>query len=62
MYHIDGFVHNGEIKICWPSKYTNACVDFKNSNYLASYSLKKDNPLTRKLQVSCDLKFDLRLS
>lgn len=51
MYHIDGFVYDGEVKICWPSKYTNACVDFKNSNYLASYSLKKENPLTERLRV-----------
>lgn len=51
MYHIDGFVHDGDVKLCWPSKYTNPCVDFNNSKYLASYSLLPNNPLTPKLQV-----------
>lgn len=51
MYHIDGFVHDNDIKLCWPSKYTNPCVDFNNSKYLASYSLLPTNPLRVKLQV-----------
>jgi len=50
MYHIDGFVYDNEVKVCWPSKYTNACSDWKSAEYLASYSLTTDNPLTQRLR------------
>jgi hypothetical protein len=51
MYHVDGIVFGDEIKLCWPSKYSAPCGNFRTSNYLASYSLHKNNPLTRRLQV-----------
>jgi hypothetical protein len=50
MYHIDGLFYNGQVKLCWPSKYINTCVDFKSNAFLGSYALHKDNPMTEALQ------------
>jgi len=50
MYHIDGFVYNGEIKIMWPSKYINTCVGYLEEPFLGSYTLESKNPLTHRLQ------------
>jgi hypothetical protein len=50
MYHIDGLFYNGQVKLCWPSKYINTCVDFKSNSFLGSYALRKDNPMTEALQ------------
>jgi len=50
MYHIDGFVHKGDIKIMWPSKYVNTCVGYLEHPFLGSYTLDSTNPLTPRLQ------------
>jgi len=50
MYHIDGIVYDGQVKLCWPSRYVNICADFQNSKFLASYTLSPTNPLCRRLQ------------
>jgi hypothetical protein len=50
MYHIDGFILNGEVKFVWPSRYVNTCVGFKENPFLASCSLSPRNPLTARLQ------------
>lgn len=50
MYHIDGLFYNGKVKLCWPSKYINTCVDFKSNAFLGSYALHKSNPMTEALQ------------
>lgn len=57
MFHVDGIVFDNQVKLCWPSKYSAPCANFKTTNYLASYSLHKSNPLTRKLQVYSDEAF-----
>lgn len=50
MYHIDGFVYKGDVKILYPSVYMNTCAGFKEASFLASYSLSEENPLTKRLQ------------
>eukprot|EP01127_Copromyxa_protea_P005732 TRINITY_DN15593_c0_g1_i1.p1 TRINITY_DN15593_c0_g1~~TRINITY_DN15593_c0_g1_i1.p1 ORF type:complete len:454 (+),score=66.12 TRINITY_DN15593_c0_g1_i1:1-1362(+) len=50
MYHIDGFVENGVVKIMWPSVYMNTCVSFKESKFLGSHNLEASNPLRYRLQ------------
>ncbi|NPC93042.1 hypothetical protein HOO54_12570 [Bacillus sp. WMMC1349] len=49
MYHIDGFVLNGDVVHCWPSKYINGCLAFQEDKALGSYQLSRDNPLTQRL-------------
>lgn len=49
MYHIDGLVLNGELVHCWPSKYTNGCLAFKDGMVNGSYFLDVANPLTPRL-------------
>ena len=50
MYHIDGLILNGEIVLCWPSKYLNDCLAFHEGKYLGSYLLSPQNPLTARMQ------------
>jgi hypothetical protein len=50
MYHIDGLVLDGQIKLIWPSKYLNNCLAFHEGKYLGSYLLSPENPLTARLQ------------
>lgn len=50
MYHVDGLVLNGELKLCWPSKYLNHCLAFQEGDYLGSYLLSPNNPLTQRLR------------
>lgn len=42
--------YSGEPKIVYPSVYMNTCVGFKESTFLASYSLSLENSLTKRLQ------------
>ncbi|MGA8941374.1 MAG: ATP-grasp domain-containing protein, partial [Thermoactinomyces sp.] len=51
MYHIDGLILNGQIVLCWPSKYLNDCLAFHEGKYLGSYLLSPQNPLTPRLQA-----------
>lgn len=51
MYHIDGLILNGQIVLCWPSKYLNHCLAFHEGKYLGSYLLSPQNPLTPRLQT-----------
>ncbi|MBT2830604.1 ATP-grasp domain-containing protein [Staphylococcus coagulans] len=50
MYHIDGLVHNAEVKCAYVSHYYNGCLAFKDYQPLASYMLKKDHSLSQALQ------------
>ncbi|WP_241520316.1 ATP-grasp domain-containing protein [Staphylococcus intermedius] len=50
MYHVDGLVHNGEVKCAYVSHYYNGCLAFKDHQPLASYMLKADHPLSQALQ------------
>jgi len=50
MFHIDGIVINGEVKIVWPSKYVNTVVDFEKNPFIAGFTLSNDNPVTHRLQ------------
>jgi len=49
MYHIDGFVEKGKLKLIWPSVYMNTCAGYLDSKFLGSYSLSPKNPLTPRL-------------
>ena len=49
MYHCDGLVYENQVKLAWVSKYINTCVGFLDSNFLASYTLQKDNPLVPRI-------------
>lgn len=50
VYHIDGAIINGEIVLAWPSRYMNNCLSFQQGEYLSSYQLEKNNPLTERLR------------
>jgi len=50
MYHIDGLVLNGSVKICWPSRYVNTVMEFATNGYIAGYSLAVKDPLVPRLQ------------
>eukprot|EP01127_Copromyxa_protea_P003377 TRINITY_DN1319_c0_g1_i2.p1 TRINITY_DN1319_c0_g1~~TRINITY_DN1319_c0_g1_i2.p1 ORF type:complete len:232 (-),score=42.99 TRINITY_DN1319_c0_g1_i2:88-783(-) len=50
MYHVDGFVYEGQARIIWPSAYVNTVVDFDQNSFLAAYALKPDNSLCRRIQ------------
>ncbi len=50
MYHIDGLVIHGQVKVIWPSRYVNACVGFDSNPYLASISLSPPHPIRKRLQ------------
>jgi len=50
MFHIDGIVFNGEVKIVWPSKYVNTVVDFEKNPFIAGFTLSQDNPITERIQ------------
>ncbi|MCY7886617.1 ATP-grasp domain-containing protein [Bacillus spizizenii] len=49
MYHIDGLMIDGHITLNWPSRYINGCLAFQEEQFLASYQLGADNPLTSRL-------------
>ncbi|HHU6749935.1 TPA: ATP-grasp domain-containing protein [Staphylococcus pseudintermedius] len=50
MYHVDGLVHNAEVKCAYVSHYYNGCLAFKDHQPLASYLLKEAHPLSQALQ------------
>ncbi|WP_179032708.1 ATP-grasp domain-containing protein [Paenibacillus kribbensis] len=49
MYHIDGLVINGQIKLIHPSKYLSGCLAFNESSALVSVMLDDNNVLFDKL-------------
>ncbi|MBL4963510.1 ATP-grasp domain-containing protein [Bacillus halotolerans] len=49
MYHIDGMLIDGQMTLNWPSRYINGCLAFQEEQFLASYQLGADNPLTSRL-------------
>lgn len=49
MYHIDGIVVAGKVKLCSPARYVNNCLDFVHGADLGSYVLMPENPLRKKL-------------
>jgi hypothetical protein len=50
MYHIDGLILNGNMKICWPSRYVNTVMEFATNGFIAGYSLNVSDPLIPRLQ------------
>lgn len=50
MYHVDGLCKDGEVKVCWPCKYTSPVSDFKANDYLASYALAPENDVVVRIQ------------
>lgn len=50
LYHIDGFIYEGEIKYIWPHSYNNdSTLGFAHGEHQGSYTLGVDNPLTPRL-------------
>jgi biotin carboxylase len=49
MYHLDGIVVDGKVKVIWPSVYVNDCLSYQENQYLGSLLLAIDNPLTPRL-------------
>ncbi len=50
MYHVDGLVLNGELKLCWPSRYVNAVANYNKNSFIAGVSLTATNPLLPRIQ------------
>ncbi|SFX57131.1 ATP-grasp domain-containing protein [Thermoactinomyces sp. DSM 45891] len=49
MYTVDGLVINGEMVLCWPSKYINGCLAFQDELFNGGYLLESENPLLPRL-------------
>lgn len=49
MYHVDGFVYNGEIIFVCSSKYLNVPLHFTNGSYTGGFILHPNNPLAKRL-------------
>lgn len=50
MYHVDGLLYDGEVKLIWPTKYVNLCVNFSSERFLGGFNLHPSNPLTPRLR------------
>ena len=48
-YHVDGLVVNGEMVLCWPSKYLGNCLSFTTGGITASTMLTANHPLNARL-------------
>ena len=52
VYHVDGIVLDGEIKVNRPSRYTNGgCLAFQSDESCGSIMLASDNPLRARLEA-----------
>lgn len=49
MYHIDGYVKNGNVEFIWPSVYVTKCDGFTEGKYIASCALGQDDPIFNSL-------------
>lgn len=49
MFHVDGFVRDGEISIVWPSKCINTCLDMVKGKPTGAYLLPPENSLVSPL-------------
>lgn len=50
MYHVDGFVHRGEVVLVCPSRYVNGMLAFQTKDVCLSVQLDADNPLRARLE------------
>jgi biotin carboxylase len=48
-YHVDGLVIDGELILCWPSRYMGDCLSFASGGITASLMLADDHPLKDRL-------------
>jgi biotin carboxylase len=51
MYHINGFVLNGELIGCWPSVYPHQSIGMVDGKFASSYLLHSTNPLVARLNT-----------
>lgn len=51
-YHVDGLVVDGELMLCWPSKYLGDSLSFQNGGITAGTMLAASNPLTERLRAA----------
>lgn len=51
MYHINGFILNGEIISCWPSVYPHQSIGMVEGKFASSYLLHSTNPLVPRLNT-----------
>lgn len=51
MYHINGFVQNGEVIGCWPSVYPQQSICMTQGKFASSYLLSPDNSLVPRLNA-----------
>lgn len=49
MYHVDGFVYDGEIVFVCSSKYLDMPIHYNNVAFTGGYILRPDNPLAKRL-------------
>lgn len=49
MYHVDGLVVNGKIKICQPFEYINDCLSFREDKYIGNVALDPEHALYQRL-------------
>ena len=50
MYHMNGFVYEGQLVANWPSRYVNDCRSFLDGKVQGSYTLCPSNPMVSRLQ------------
>jgi hypothetical protein len=49
VYHIDGVLVGGELRLCWPSRYFKPCIEFRSGGVTGSYLLAAENPMVARL-------------
>ncbi|AMA73379.1 MULTISPECIES: ATP-grasp domain-containing protein [Aneurinibacillus] len=49
LYHIDGLVNDGEIKLCWPSTYHTLNRYWLDTDFHSSHMLEQENPVFQRL-------------
>ena len=50
LFHIDGIVDAGEVKVCWPSEQTTSCLEIAQGAVCLSTFLDADDPRLRTLR------------
>ncbi|KPI01686.1 hypothetical protein OK074_5517 [Actinobacteria bacterium OK074] len=50
LFHIDGIVDAGEVKVCWPSEQTRSCLEITQGAVCLSTFLDADDPRLRTLR------------
>ncbi|GII52756.1 carboxylate--amine ligase [Planotetraspora thailandica] len=51
VYHVDGFMRDGEVVLSQPSRYLNGCLAFQEGRPLGSVQLDADDPVARAFET-----------